>query len=160
VAISSTLEFVGQERGWRAAAHLEDGRTITISEAQSIGAARRRLRRAVEAAGFDEPSFNEKLRIPAHLQSELTAYRLKETQRAALESEILEMRPRLAQKLLTELRLTEREVAAWLGLSHTHMSTLLLQHTADTVPTGEFRREAPVEPPATEDPASGRVTKR
>lgn len=149
MAIACTLEFVGQDRGWRASTQLEDGRLITISEAQSIGAARRRLRRTVEAAGVPDPVFEEKLRIPAHLQSELADYLGKERERAALETEVQQMRPRLAQKLLTELRLTEREVAAWLGVSHTHMSTLLLQHTADTVPTGEFVRQGDADDAAT-----------
>jgi hypothetical protein len=98
------------------------------------------MRRAVEGAGIAEPTFQERLRIPAHLESQLSAYLEKDRQRAALETEVQWLRPRLAQQLLHELNLTEREVAAWLGVSHTHISALLLALTADTTPTAEYVR--------------------
>jgi len=49
----------------------------------------------------------------------------------------------LAQRLLIELNLTEREVAEWIGISHTHLANLM---RANTVETGELPEEGAMGP--------------
>lgn len=111
---------------------------MNITEAQSLSAVRRRLRKALVEAGVNaNEELSVDLRIPKHLAEAMEDFQKLRARIQELEAEYNETKPQLAQRLLTELNLTEREAAIWIGVSHTHLSALLQSHTSDTAETGE-----------------------
>jgi hypothetical protein len=138
VRIPVIIEWRGGSTGWAASAKLPDGGEITVRQAHSLLAARRRMRRALADVGVQATEFAEDLRIPKHLAAEVEAFRSQREQVSRANAELVERRTELAQRLLAELNLSEREVAEWLGISSTHLANLLQTHSTRT-------RERPIE---------------
>lgn len=139
--IPVVLEWQGKNIGWQAYARLPQGLEIVVKRAHNLNSARRRLAQAVIKTGIKKPEFDEDLRIPKHLAAGVTRVRaLREAKERSVQA-ANEASREVAQRLLTEMNLSEREVAEWIGMSHTHLSSLL---SAGTVETGEFsKQEAP-----------------
>jgi len=138
VAIPCVIEWKEHRTGWRASATLSGGRQVNITEAHSLSAVRRRLRKALVEAGVDpSEELTVDLRIPKHLAEAMEDFQKLRARIQQLEAQYNDTKPQLAQRLLTELNLTEREAAIWIGVSHTHLSALLQSHTSDTGEPGD-----------------------
>jgi len=144
VRISATIEWKGGSVGWCASALLPNGIEIAVNQAHNLVAARRRLLSAASKAGVRDPELSEDLRIPKHLAADIERVRKLREEKARATAALTKESFELAQRLLTELNLTEREVAEWIGISHTHLANLM---RSNTVETGELPGEEAKVPP-------------
>lgn len=135
--IPCTIEWQGHKAGWQATAEFR-GRAFTVSQAQSFALARKRLQRALVAAGATAPELQVQARMPKQIESDLDRYRELAQRVPELTAELEDIKLRLAQRLSTELNFSEREVGIWLGVSGAHISAKLRAHTVET---GEYSRE-------------------
>jgi hypothetical protein len=133
VRIPVSIEWVGGAIGWKGKATLKDGTEITVHKAHNLVTVRRRIRRAIRAeVGTVEPEFVESLRLPRVIAEELEKFRALREQTDRITSEMLHRRTELAQKLLTELNVSEYDVAEWVGISSTYLAQLLQRGTTGT----------------------------
>jgi hypothetical protein len=117
--------------GWRATATFR-GRPAVIEQSHSLGTARSRLTRALEALGARNFQLVEEVRIPADLQAELDAHLELRHRIMELKERYAQQTPRLGNRLCTLLNLSEREAAIFLGISNTRLGEILRAHASGT----------------------------
>lgn len=132
VRIPVVIEWIGGAVGWKAKATLKDGTEITVHKAHNLVTARRRIRRAIREEVTVEPEFVESVRLPKAIADELENFRVLREQTDRITTEMLHRRTELAQKLLTELNVSEYDVAEWVGISSTYLAQLLQRGTTGT----------------------------
>jgi hypothetical protein len=133
--IPAIIEWRGGAVGWWGAVHLPNGLEITINSGHSPTVIRKRLRRALVKAGIKTPVLEESVRIPQELVKEIEGLKKFRARADLAAGEFVQERLRVAKRLLTEIHLTEMDVAGLLGIAQSHLSNQLAKDTTDT---GEY----------------------
>lgn len=132
MVIPIVIEWKGGAVGWHAFTRLENGTEVTINRGHTLTTVRRRMRRALVEQGIKKPQLEEEFRIPKSIEADLSSLQALQAERPKLDSKIIDRRLHVAQRLLIELKFSEREAAEWLGISHTHLANQLQASSTDT----------------------------
>ncbi len=139
--VRAIIEWRGGTVGWWGAVRLADGREFIINSGHNPAVVRRRLRRAMIAAGVKNPTLDEDVRIPREMTDEVEGLKAFRTRADLATGEFVQERIRVAKRLLTELNLSESDVAGLLGIAQSHLANQLSKFTVET---GEYEVESEI----------------